>query len=159
MQSQWGGSESEAKREWFAGAICDLFATRPETDLEDVETVLLQVMFDEFEVNVEDDTAFEVAENIVSIRKKTLDGDFSQVDSLNEAWLARKGKPAAGTFKKVERTDEDDETDWDSDDYEEDEDDEGDTNMSEVTSTNIPREKPKPEVDEEGFTKVISKKR
>ncbi|KAJ4293751.1 rRNA accumulation- protein [Collariella sp. IMI 366227] len=62
VQNNWGGPDSSDKRDWFAGAIVDLFPD------EDVEAVLLQVMLDEFEVNVDDDSAFEVAEQVVRLR-------------------------------------------------------------------------------------------
>jgi pre-rRNA-processing protein TSR2 len=56
----WGGPDSADKRDWLCGAIADMWITDPETDDYDVETTLLQVMEDEFSVNLEDDSAFEV---------------------------------------------------------------------------------------------------
>ena len=74
VTNNWGGPSSSDKRDWFAGAISDLFISNPATDLEDVETVLLQIMLDEFEVNVDDESAFEVAERDYEIEGAMFEG-------------------------------------------------------------------------------------
>lgn len=61
VSCQWGGPDSADKRDWLCGAIADMFVERPETDAEDVEDVLVQVMADEFDVNLEDDSAYVVS--------------------------------------------------------------------------------------------------
>ena len=91
MQNQWGGPDSSDKRDWFAGAIVDLFESRPDTDIEDVETVLLQVMLDEFEVNVDDGSGFEIAEQVMRLRRDCGRGDFAEVAELKQIW-EKKGK-------------------------------------------------------------------
>ncbi|KAI9765434.1 MAG: hypothetical protein M1840_007392 [Geoglossum simile] len=162
VQNEWGGSESASKREWFAGAIVEMFEKRPQTDLEDVETTLLQVMSDEFEVDVEDDTAYQVAQVITDIRATTQEGDFSLVDKLHSEWVAKSGNPTA-IFKEVERNDDEDNTDGDSVDLEDSSGDEdGDVEMGDDSAQIDPpksRQNPGPEVDEDGFTKVVSKKK
>lgn len=188
VQSNWGGSDSEDKRAWFAGAIVDLFpdlASKPkpnptskptvtvatqqqkstadgpedddEPDAVDVEAVLLQVMLDEFDVNVDDDSAYEVAEQIVRVRAECARGKLDgELVGLQRRFDARGGTKVVGVFKKGE--DEDAETDWDTDD---DEDDEGDSEDGDVPMGDAPpkKEKEEPEVDEEGFTKVSRRKR
>lgn len=194
MQSNWGGSDSEDKRAWFAGAIVELFpdlASKPkpnptskpsiaittqqqqqkstaaadgpeadddEPDAVDVEAVLLQVMLDEFDVNVDDDSAYEVAEQIVRVRAECARGKFDgELAGLQRRFDARGGTKVVGVFKKGE--DEDAETDWDTDDDEdEDEDDsqDGDVPMGDAPPK---KEKEEPEVDEDGFTKVSRRKR
>lgn len=115
-------------------------------------------MLDEFEVNVDDDSGFEVAEQIVRLRKDCGRGVFEEVKTLKERWDAR-GNGAAeveGLFKGVERGEEDDETDAS---VSESEDDDGDVEMDEAPQLVKVKEKAEPEVDEEGFTKVTKKKR
>lgn len=192
MQNNWGGPESSDKRDWFAGAIADLFpdvskltpaqlqqklqqqqrqqqhqsqasasAEAEEPDQEDVETVLLQVMLDEFEVNVDDDSAFEVAEQVVRLRADCLRGRFDEVEALRRRWESKKGNKVV--FKKAE--DQDDETDWDTDDDDDDdggEGENGDVEMDEappLVQAPATRVRTEPEVDEDGFTKVTRKKR
>lgn len=187
MQNNWGGPDSADKRDWFAGAIVDLFpdvskltpaqlqqkvtqqqqqqqqqggrqdsASAEEPDQEDVETVLLQVMLDEFEVNVDDDSAFEVADQVVRLRGECLRGKFDGVEALRRRWENRKGNKVV--FKKAE--DQDEETDWDSDDDDDGDEDE-DVEMDDAPPAAAPprRERQEPEVDEDGFTKVTRRKR
>ena len=169
VQNGWGGPDSADKRDWFAGAIVDLFpeftdnpaqATKnaaQEPDLEDVETVLLQVMMDEFEVNVDDDSGMDVASQVMRCRSQCAVGQFDEVNSLRERFNNRGGKKV--TFQKGE--DQDQDTDWETDDSDDDDDDGGaDVEMDEAPQlVSAPKEKPPPEVDEDGFTKVTKKKR
>lgn len=125
-------------------------------------------MVDEFEVVVDDGSAAEVAKDTLRIRKDILQkGDISEVEKLRERWVARggsKGKDAVRSLPGVFRKGEDDEgkeTDWDSDESDdEDADEDGDVVMDEAPAlVRAPKEKPIPEVDEDGFTKVTKKKR
>jgi pre-rRNA-processing protein TSR2 len=175
VQNNWGGPDSSDKRDWFAGAVVDLFSefadaqpgetakttsAADEPDMEDVETVLLQVMIDEFEVNIDDDSALEVARSIVKARSQCAIGEFDdEIKKLSERFANRKGTKVDQMFKKAE--DQDQDTDWESGDSDEDdEDNEGDVDMDEAPPlVSVPKEKPAPEVDEDGFTKVTKKKR
>lgn len=172
MQNSLGGPDSDDKRDWFAGAIVEMFPSivdlakfqsQPQNknksppkdpEAEDVEATLLQVMWDEFETNVDDDSEVEVAERIIKARTQCIAGDFEFVEELRRRWLATKGKTV-----KVEEVDGgDQETDWESED--DDEDDDDDVEMDEAPAlVAAPKERPPPEVDDDGFTKVTRKKR
>lgn len=175
VQNNWGGPDSSDKRDWFAGAVVDLFPdlSKPATststpatssgeqqpddsepDSAYVEEFLLQVMLDEFEVNVDDDSSYEVAETILRVRGECLRGKFDEVEALRKRWEGKKGGKVV--FKQAE--DQDGETDWDTDSDEEDDEDE-DVEMGNAPPPPAPKEKAQPEVDEEGFTKVTKKKR
>lgn len=179
MQSHWGGGDSEDKRDWFAGAIVDLFPDlskpRPtaaqqqqaqadgapldeEPEQFDVESVLIQVMQDEFEVSVDDDSTLETAETIMRVRGECLRGKFQEVEALRRRWEAKRGSKVEGLFTKAE--DQDDDTDWDTDsDDEDDEDEDGDVGMGGSDPAPAPKTKEPPQVDEDGFTTVARKKR
>ncbi|KAJ5583294.1 hypothetical protein N7535_001914 [Penicillium sp. DV-2018c] len=151
VQSNWGGPESSEKRDWLCGAISDMLADRPETDAEDLEEVFVQVMNDEFDVAVDDGSAGELADLIMEIKTQTDRGEFGTV---KEMWVKYQKKSesrsAASQFQRVE--DQDQETDEESE--------EGDTEMGEAPAlVRAPRERAEPEVDDEGFTKVVGKKR
>lgn len=156
VTNHWGGPDSAAKREWFAQATIDVLNDEPDANSAWIEEFLLQVMLDEFEVNVDDESGFEVAEQIVRLRRDCAKGDFSEVRALKERWDQRGGRDVLqGQFKEQQRTEEEDETDGSE---EEDEPEDMDVDMGEAPQV-VPKEKPVPEVDEDGFTKVTKKKR
>ncbi|KAL8733821.1 MAG: hypothetical protein Q9181_003422 [Wetmoreana brouardii] len=162
VQNSWGGPLSSEKRDWFAGAISDLFATTPNPDttidVEYLEEFILNIMNDEFEVNVEDESGAEIAAKIVGLRKLCVQGDFGMVDEMYAKWVERQGRGEDRVrFQMVEGPeDEDDEEEWDTDEVEGD----GDVEMDEAPPlVREPKEKVVPKVDEEGFTEVVSRKR
>jgi pre-rRNA-processing protein TSR2 len=161
VQSSWGGPNSSDKRDWLCGAISEIFATRPETDSYDVEDILIQVMNDEFDVAVDDGSAAAVADQIMAAKAKIDDGDYEEVDRMWAEYkekVERRGGQQENIFRQVDTKDEDQETDEEEDDDDsEDDDDE----MSEAPAlvARPPKEKVEPEVDEDGFTKVVGKKR
>ena len=116
-------------------------------------------MNDEFDVNVEDGSAEEIAAKIVGLRKMTSQGDFTMVDDMYRQWQERRSRGGTDkiNFQVVDRGDEQDDTDWDSDDVE---DDDEDVDMSDAPSlVKVPKEKIPPKVDEEGFTEVVSRRK
>lgn len=153
VQSLWGGPTSADKRDWLCGAISDMLTERPETDAEDLEDVLIQVMNDEFDVVVEDESAGPVAAKIMEVKTQVQRGDVAGIQEMWENWQKKsqqKGNAAAG-FKRGE--DEDQETDDEVDE------EGGDVDMGEAPAlVRAPKEKPQPEIDEDGFT-MVGKKR
>ena len=155
IQNQWGGADSADKRDWLAGAVSEVFSNNPGTDALDVEVVLLQALEDEFGVRLEDETEVQVAKNIMQIRTETLEGDFSSVNALQQKWADRKGKEVGTGKVRIEEREQ--EGEWDSVDEESDEYD--DVDMEDAPAPVPSKPKAEPEVDEEGFTKVVGKKR
>ena len=143
VQNNWGGNESSDKRDWFAGALSELFVANPATDAQDVEDVLLQVMEDEYEVELDDGSETIVAEAIMQIREETRDGFFGTVDKLWEQWNSRKQKvvnvvdagPGSESGDSIDDEDEDDE----------------DVEMTDAPAQPRQREKVAPEIDEDGL--------
>ena len=62
VQNEWAGPESSNIRDWLGGVIVDMFSFPPgiQVEAEDIEEVLLQVVADEFELRLEDDSAYQV---------------------------------------------------------------------------------------------------
>ncbi|KAL5114589.1 rRNA accumulation-related protein [Pleosporales sp. CAS-2024a] len=158
VQNQWGGPDSSDKRDWLAGQISDLFTSDPATDSEDVEVMLLQVLEDEFGVRLEDETEVDVGREIMAIRKELLEGKTDTVDKLQEKWEARKGKEVDTGSVSVKESNQD--AEWDSVDEESDGDEDVDMDDAPALVATKPKEpKPEPEVDDDGFTKVVGKKK
>ena len=67
VQMELAGPESSNIRDWLGGVIVDMFPFSPVAatgnkipDVDDLEDVLLQVVEDEFELRLEDDSAYQV---------------------------------------------------------------------------------------------------
>ncbi|CAJ0901084.1 11535_t:CDS:2 [Entrophospora sp. SA101] len=62
VDHQWGGVDSEDKQEWLIGEIVDYFEkNHKNADIEDLEMILTQVMMDEFDTLLEDDSAYQLS--------------------------------------------------------------------------------------------------
>jgi pre-rRNA-processing protein TSR2 len=129
-------------------------------ELEDVEERLLQIMEDEFEVVVDDDSSVEVATQILTLWGECLAGNFAGVQKLQEEY-ARRGSRGAETIRAAvvdgnESVDEEEEEEWSGLSDDEDE----DVEMGDAPPQLVERrERVEPEVDEEGFTKVAGRRR
>jgi pre-rRNA-processing protein TSR2 len=162
IQNAWGTSSpqiSADKRDWLAGALSDLFAQNQLRDLEDLEDVLEQVMSDEFEVVVDDGSLEEVARKIWSGVKTVRGGEGKEVKALQQEWESKRGKSVQGT--QVEgndgSTDEEDDEEWNG--FADNGDGGVDVDMDEAPALIESRPKIEPEVDEDGFTKVVGRRR
>lgn len=151
---------SSDKRDWFAGAISELIENSPDADVEYVEEFLLQVMNDEFETNLEDNSGEEVAAKILGLRKLTLQGNFAMVDDMYSRWEQRQNRGVETvSFKHIGSGEEEDDTDEESDELELESSDD-DVEMEQVSALmHISKEKTQPKADDEGFMKVVSKRR
>ncbi|PYH85028.1 hypothetical protein BO82DRAFT_351388 [Aspergillus uvarum CBS 121591] len=155
VQSLWGGPTSADKRDWLCGAISEMLATRPETDSYDLEDVLVQVMTDEFDVDVDDESAAAVADQIMEMKAQTERGEYAGIQHMWEVYQRKGGETAvAGIQRAAGAAGEDD-----SEDDEEDEEMDVDMDDDAPALVRAPREKVEPEVDDDGFTTVVSKKR
>lgn len=153
VKNQWGGPDSADKRDWLAGQISELFTNDPQTDTEDVEVMLLQVLEDEYGIRLEDESEVQVAKDIVELKKELVEGNTATVDALQRKWEARQGKEVATGDVNVKESNQ--EAEWDSVDEESDEDEE----MGDAPALVAAKPKVEAEVDEDGFTKVVGKKK
>ena len=162
VDNGWAGSDSAEKREWFVGVICDMFTEKADTSLDDVQEMLLDIMDEEFQVVLEDDSDYDVAQRIMQLRDSTSQGDFTFVDQVHAAWEKRKGNTvvAINMHKGADMEGSDDDDNEEGEDGEEDNDD-MDVNMQDAPqiSASGGRQKQQPEVDDDGFTKVVSRRK
>ena len=149
----WGGPDSAAKREFFAQTTIDLLRETPDADEAWIEEFLLQFMIDEFEINVEDESGWEVAEQICRLRKDCGKGEFGGVRVLKERWDRRGGRDIVQGFEnggEIVEEESEEEDDEGADGY---------VDMEEAPQLVRTKERVAPVVDEEGFTTVSKKKR
>ncbi|KAG1875416.1 Pre-rRNA-processing protein TSR2-domain-containing protein [Suillus subalutaceus] len=174
VHQNWGGPQSAQKQRWLAGVITDEFEASipppsasltafdshqsapmhpsyalPEPDTEYIETMLLQIMDDEFEVALEDGSAFDVARDVVRLWADAKEGKDGYVKELEIQADRMKGK-----MPQYE-VDAGSASDWeDSDDDNEDESGSDSENFGEVVPQLLNRAKEVPDIDEDGFTTV-----
>ncbi|KAH7101184.1 Pre-rRNA-processing protein TSR2-domain-containing protein [Auriculariales sp. MPI-PUGE-AT-0066] len=150
VEESWGGPDSAAKRRWLAGAVVDEFQSPSDGQMPDapyIEEMLLQVMQDEFEVDLDDDSGADVAKQITQLWSSG-DVQKSTVEALEAAEQKAKSKRIVAQRAPGE----------DDDSSDEDDDADGDDAMDNdeapqlVASTSTQREEP--EVDDDGFTVV-----
>ncbi|KAI9724231.1 MAG: hypothetical protein M1828_003976 [Chrysothrix sp. TS-e1954] len=166
VENCWGGPDSSEKRDGLAGSISELFEERPKTDEEDIECVLFQYMGDEFNCVLEDKSEEEVAARICALRRSTLRGEFGDVERLRSQWQASQSRHKP-KMHFVQRADDDQEGSADDEDMsDEDEDTPGGVSITgnEVEMEDAPtlvgsQRRASPEIDDDGFTKVVGKKK
>lgn len=152
VQNSWGGPDSPDKRTWMASVIVDSFdpSQNPETpDDVYVEEQLLQIMSDEFDADIEDGSAEDVAKDVVKLWSKLNSAVASQ---LVEEWeaAARKAKGKTIPVEIVDKTEE-----VEGEDSEGEEDDmEVEEEAPSLVQAKNEKVREEPEVDEDGFTLV-----
>ena len=148
VQNGWGGPDSTQKRTWIASVIVDTFeeqSTPP--DAEYIEEMLLQIMDDEFETIVEDESAESVAKDITNLWKDIHLGDLAGLQHLEQQANAISNRPIpaqAGPPGALDTDSDGEEGDWESD------------SEDGGVSDRAPDVRPS-EVDEDGFTTVKGK--
>lgn len=124
--------------------------TLPEPDTEYIEAMLLQIMDDEFEVALEDGSAFDVARDAVRLWNDAKEGNDGYVKDLEMQAERMKGKMPryeveAGSGSDWEDSD-GDESGSDDEDY-----------GKEVVPQLLDHAKQVPDTDDDGFT-IVKKK-
>ncbi|KAG2125885.1 Pre-rRNA-processing protein TSR2-domain-containing protein [Suillus cothurnatus] len=174
VHQNWGGPQSAQKQRWFAGVIIDEFEASlptasaslttfdshqsapmhpthalPEPDTEYIETMLLQIMDDEFEVALEDGSAFDVARDVVRLWNDVKEGKDGYVKDLEMQADRMKGK-----MPQYE-VDAGSASDWeDSDGDNEDESGSDSENFGKEVVPQLLDHAEVPDIDEDGFTTV-----
>ncbi|TKA32059.1 hypothetical protein B0A50_01305 [Salinomyces thailandicus] len=161
-QNHWGGEATLDKKDWFAGAVSDLFTARPDLHYEELECFLLQVMQDEFDCNVEDESEVEVGRTIIGLKKRLVEErDLGAVRDLEVRFRNRGQMKVDVKVVEHEEEDGDDGEEWEG--FQDGEDEEmGGVAPQLVPAAAVPavpRVKEEPEVDDDGFTKVVGKKK
>ncbi|CCD27137.1 Tsr2p NDAI_0J02450 [Naumovozyma dairenensis CBS 421] len=99
VENNWGGPHSAEKRDWVTGIIVDLFKQERIVDIELIEETLLYAMTDEFETNVEDDSALPIAKGIIDLYRECQLLQFDTVEKLYLAWVEKQKNPSSNTKK------------------------------------------------------------
>lgn len=86
--NSWGGPNSAEKRDWISGIVIDLFDEKI-VDLLLIEETLLYAMLDEFDAEIDNDSALLTAKKILDIYRDVKQANFDEVDQMFAAWLEK----------------------------------------------------------------------
>lgn len=152
VDNLWGGPNSNEKRDWLAGVVIDLFDEKV-VDIQYIEETLLYAMVDEFDVQIDNDSALEIGALILKFYKSVVAHDYSPIEELYSRWQA---KQENRQVNKVQLTSDPNNPSSDEDD--EDEDDEMETHNHNHPQEDSMEIDNGPVVDDDGFTLVQNKK-
>lgn len=168
VKEQWGGPESADKRTWLASTLIDEFESRAQflpgtsppivdpksdhpLDFDEIADLLHQVMSDEFDANIEDESIELVAKDLGRVWGLIVEGKGEgAVEELEKRAEDREKKGVMATKGQGPATEEGDE-DTDSESGSEEDDDGMDVDEAPQL---VPRERVEKVVDEDGFELV-----
>lgn len=154
VQNEWGGPDSSDKRDWLAGTLADLFtASSKEPEIEDVEDVCVQVLSDEFSVNLEDDSAYEIAVAVCGAWKECKEGRFEKIEAMKVRFMSLPQQQS----KAQKNADESDSSGTDAEVDEEQNSAERSDAMEVDEATSMTQQNREPVVDDDGFELVQPK--
>lgn len=150
VDNQWGGSNSEEKRDWMSGVIVGEFEKNSVIDIIYIHELLTGILEDEFDTMLADGSTIDVAEKIINTYNDCKVSQFDKIQGLYNKWLTQsKTKTLVNVGGDPMNPDSDEEgTDQD---YEMDVDDEEDEQTQPV--------KQGPIIDDDGFTVVTKGRR
>ncbi|EGW34759.1 uncharacterized protein SPAPADRAFT_53174 [Spathaspora passalidarum NRRL Y-27907] len=158
VENSWGGPKSNEKRDWISGIVIELFDEKA-VDIQLIEETLLYAMVDEFDTEVDNDSALEIAALIMKFYKDVTVHNYTDIDQLYNRWQEKQN---SGQHQSHKVTVESDPNNPDVSDSEEEEDEEehheGCNHDHEHDHMEID-EPAGPVVDEDGFELVQSKGR
>ncbi|CAO3634706.1 unnamed protein product [Cunninghamella blakesleeana] len=130
--------------------ITDFFGKNgKKVDTEDIEDILNQIMLDEFQTLLEDDSAYLVAKHLVELFHQCINGNYTEVERLRAKY---QHQPLASS-NCVKQDSDDDDDDLDENDNNMDEDMDMDDHQNEPSSS-----KQNTGPDEDGWETVVRKK-
>lgn len=153
VENSWGGPNSAEKRDWLSGVVIDLFEEKAVDNIL-IEETLLFAMVDEFDTEIDNDSALEIAALILRLYKECSAKKYTSVDDLYEKYQQKSTASSKRKDIKIET----DPNNPSSDEEDVDADEEVPHLVERIEETHI--EEPKgPVVDDDGFELVQKKGR
>lgn len=153
VENQWGGPNSSDKRDWISGIVIELFNEKI-VDIQLIEETLLYAMVDEFDTEIDNDSALEIGALVMKFYKDVGMKNYEQIDKFYAAWQAKQS--IKSTVQKIEIGEDPNNPDSsDSEEYD-DEDNANIVNDDDAMDVDQPKA---PIVDDDGFELVQKKGR
>nr|AFK34047.1 unknown [Lotus japonicus] len=143
VENEWGGRDSKLKAHQLADDVLSWFTISKEPRyIDDLEAILDEGMLS-LNVEVEDGSVEEVAENLMVMHEECLEGNFRSIEILKEANLKQAAHPRVAQIVN--------------DDEDEDEDDDNDENIIGASnSSNMDVDIPKSESDMNSVNRPVN---
>lgn len=155
VTNSWGGPNSAEKRDWMSGIVIELFDEKI-VDVQLIEETLLYAMVDEFDTEVDNDSALIIADMIVKIYRDVYLRKYDTVDQLYSKWQ-QKQQSSQGVQEKIVINEDPNNPDV-SDSEDEDDEEEAPLLVTNEDAMDVD-EPPAPIVDDDGFELVQKKGR
>lgn len=153
VENSWGGPNSAEKRDWLSGVVIDLFEEKAVDNIL-IEETLLFAMVDEFDTEIDNDSALEIAALILRLYKECSVKKYTSVDELYEKYQQKSTSSSKRNDIKIET----DPNNPSSDEEDVDAEEQVPQLVERIEDTHI--EEPKgPVVDDDGFELVQKKGR
>lgn len=94
VENSWGGPNSADKRDWISGVVIDLFDEKA-VDIVLIEETLLYAMVDEFDTEVDNDSALVIGDLVVKIYRDCAMQNYARVDELYAAYQRKQASGAS----------------------------------------------------------------
>ena len=169
VDNNWGGPKSSEKRDWISGIVIDLFSESKIVDIQLIEETLLYAMVDEFDTQIDNDSALEIGYLIIKFYRDVMIEKYGSIDEMYEKWQAKQSSKSVNKVHVENDPNNPDVSDDDEDDEEEEQEDDdachGHHHNHSHDGMDIdeqPEEAPQlagPIVDDDGFELVQSKGR
>lgn len=101
VDNKWGGPDSSEKRDWISGLIIDAFKSEKIIDVGFIEDTLLYAMIDEFDTNVEDDSALPIASYIINAYRECLLEKYEEIEQLYVKWQEYENNKKTGVHVEI----------------------------------------------------------
>lgn len=151
VENSWGGPTSADKRDWLSGVIIDLFDEKA-VDIMLIEETLLYAMVDEFDTEIDNDSALIIGDLILKLYRDCALKNYARVDELYANYQQKQALRARA--QKVEISADPNNPDVSDDDDEEE--DESAPQLVEEDSMDVDNG---PVIDDDGFELVQRKGR
>ncbi|KCV71612.1 hypothetical protein H696_01030 [Fonticula alba] len=149
VANEWGGHESREKAEWLEEVLVEFVTTNKQIEQFDVEDFLFDILGEEFSCVAEDGSVEAVSKTVCKIWDELKEDTLTGLEGLR-ARAPAAARVVAQAIQTTEIQDSDSESDGD------DEETEGDDIPVEDAK---PPQRPAPDVDEDGFELVTSRRR
>lgn len=159
VANQWGGGQSEEKRDWITAIVVDLFNGKA-VDIELIEETILNAMADEFDVHVEDDSSLPIADKVIKVYRQCAEQDYTTVRQMFDAWQQKQNDRAQRAQQFAVNIQADPNNPDSSDDEDEDDEDEHHEHVPQLQDDDVEMgdaESQGPIIDDDGFELVQKK--